>query len=138
MPYNYGNYYGNGNWWNYPQNQIAPQYSQMPVQQYQQQNVNTNTFAWVQGEAGAKAYHVDPGQSVLLMDSENAVLYMKSADAAGRPLPIEAYDLVKRVSEPLQISTSPASVTKEDLMQYVKVSDLEAKVKELVDKALET
>lgn len=40
---------------------------------------------WVQGEAGAKAYHVAPGNTVQLWDSENPVIYLKSADMAGMP-----------------------------------------------------
>jgi hypothetical protein len=40
---------------------------------------------WVQGEAGAKAYMVAPGNSVVLWDSEDHVIYIKTADAAGMP-----------------------------------------------------
>lgn len=40
---------------------------------------------WVQGEAGAKAYHVAPGNTVQLWDSEDQVIYLKSADMAGMP-----------------------------------------------------
>ncbi len=55
-----------------------------------------NTFSWVQGEAGAKAFYVAAGNSVLLMDSENPVIYMKSTDNSGRPLPMKTYDLIER------------------------------------------
>lgn len=44
-----------------------------------------NGMIWVQGEAGAKAYMVAPGNSVVLWDSEDHVIYIKSADAAGMP-----------------------------------------------------
>ena len=53
------------------------------------QNVNTtqpqqaNGINWVQGEAGAKSFSIAPGQSVLLMDSESNVFYIKSTDPSG-------------------------------------------------------
>ena len=40
---------------------------------------------WVQGEAGAKSWFVNPGATVLLMDSENQRFYVKSADMNGVP-----------------------------------------------------
>lgn len=144
MAYNYGNYQSSpyyptavsGSW---SPNNYQATVPMQPVQQPQPQSQpQTNQgFVWVQGEAGAKAYPVAAGNSVLLMDSENPVLYMKSTDASGRPLPIETYDLVKR--EP--VSTQPVIPKPQqpqvDLSEYVKMSDLEAKVQELVNKALE-
>ena len=40
---------------------------------------------WVQGEAGAKSWFVNPGATVLLMDSETQRFYLKSADMNGVP-----------------------------------------------------
>lgn len=149
MPYNYSQYQPNGNY----QNQWYPYYTPtptsgtgmqttVPVNQMQQpqqtgQSVGNQGFVWVQGEAGAKAYPVAAGNSVLLMDSESPVLYMKSTDISGRPLPIETYDLVKREEKPIIPQVQQAQQPQIDLSQYVKMSDLEAKVEELVNKALE-
>lgn len=123
-----------------PQYQTAVPMPQMPAQSYQQapqQQQQTNSgFVWVQGEAGAKAYPVAAGNSVLLMDSENPVLYMKSTDATGRPLPMEVYDLVRRDTAPQIPRSQAAPVQQIDLSDYVKMSDLETKVTELVNKAL--
>jgi hypothetical protein len=44
-----------------------------------------NGMIWVQGEAGAKAYPVAPGASVVLWDSENPHIYIKSAAFNGIP-----------------------------------------------------
>lgn len=136
MAYNYGNYYPT------PMGNYSPQYSQTPMNQMQmnnmqmqpqmQQQSNNAGFVWVQGEAAAKAYPVAAGNSVLLMDSEAPVLYMKSTDVSGRPLPMEIYDLVKREN----IVASQPKQPQIDLSEYVKMSDLESKVKELVNKAL--
>lgn len=59
---------------------MYPQYQQ-PAQNTQQQN----GIIWVQGEAAAKSYLVAPGQTVQLWDSEEKVIYLKSADASGMP-----------------------------------------------------
>ncbi|MBP5475042.1 MAG: hypothetical protein J6X83_02120 [Methanomicrobium sp.] len=39
----------------------------------------------MQGEAGAKSYLVAPNNTVQLWDSEQNVIYLKSADASGMP-----------------------------------------------------
>lgn len=44
-----------------------------------------NGIIWVQGIAGAKSYIVAPGTSALLMDSDDNILYLKSADVSGIP-----------------------------------------------------
>ena len=45
----------------------------------------SNGINWVSGEVGAKSYLVAPNSTVLLMDSDDAVFYLKSADIAGLP-----------------------------------------------------
>lgn len=55
---------------------------QMPQAQPQQQS---NGIIWVQGEAGAKSFMVAPNTTVQLWDSEDQVIYLKSADASGMP-----------------------------------------------------
>lgn len=54
-------------------------YQQRPAQQAQ------TGMIWVQGEAGQKAYLVAPNTTVPLWDSEDKVIFLKSADASGRP-----------------------------------------------------
>lgn len=54
----------------------------MPMQQHRQ---DSNGLIWVQGEAGAKSWFVNPGATVLLMDSEAMRFYLKSADMNGVP-----------------------------------------------------
>ena len=59
-------------------------YQQMMPQQYTQNNQQTGLI-WVQGEAAAKSYLVAPGCTVPLWDSEDKVIYLKSADVSGMP-----------------------------------------------------
>jgi hypothetical protein len=61
------------------------QMQQMPMQPQQPQRQPGSDFIWVQGEAGAKAYLVAPGSTVILWDSESPTIYIKSADATGMP-----------------------------------------------------
>ena len=86
--------YNNGFPMSYPQyqQQYPQQYQQQfqqpiptPQQQMQQQPQNVGGLIWVSGEAGAKAYLVAPNTTVQLWDSENPVIYLKSADASGMP-----------------------------------------------------
>lgn len=63
--------------------------------QAQAQQAGTG-IQWVQGEAGAKAYWVAPGASVMLMDSEEPRFYIKSADGAGMPMPLRIFDYTER------------------------------------------
>lgn len=60
-------------------------YQQMYYPQYQSSTQTNNGIIWVQGEAGAKSYLVAPNTTVQLWDSENQVIYLKSADASGMP-----------------------------------------------------
>ena len=154
MPYNYGNYYANMPFNGTGYSQQQPQYNntgygvqpqlnlnyQQPSYQMASQPQN-QSIVWVQGEAGAKAYPVAAGQSVLLMDSEDAVLYVKSTDQTGRPLPMESYDLVKRESVVNVPQVSPNtqqgnSFQNGDMSEYVKISDLEKTVNDMVSKAV--
>ena len=64
-----------------------------------QQQGNTGNINWVQGEAGAKSFLVAPGQSVLLMDSESNVFYIKSSDASGMPMPLRTFDYKERIAK---------------------------------------
>ena len=101
-------YYGNYNQFYQPplQDNLAQmrnnQYMQIPqmqpmqsMQQTQNQQ-SSNGIIWVQGEEGAKAYMVAPGNSVLLMDSENSAFYIKSSDNSGMPMPLRIFDYVER------------------------------------------
>ena len=65
------------------QQNIPTQNMQMPIPTIPQKP--TNDIIWVQGEAGAKGYLVAPNNTVVLWDTENPVIYVKTADASGIP-----------------------------------------------------
>ena len=58
----------------------------------------SSQIIWVSGEAGAKSYLVAPGNTVMLLDAENSVFYLKSADASGMPLPLRIFDYKERTT----------------------------------------
>lgn len=90
-----------------------PQY---PVMQTPpaQQSVN-NSIIWVQGEAGAKSYLVAPNTTVQLWDSEDKVIYLKSADASGMPS-MKILDYTIRGDANAQVPVqAPEYATKDDL-----------------------
>ena len=72
----------------------AQPYAPMAQQPQQPQG---GGLIWVQGEAGAKSYLVAPGQSILLMDSERASFYLKTADASGVPA-MRVFDYTERAA----------------------------------------
>lgn len=66
---------------------VNPMPTQMPMQGFQMpmNRPDPTGLNWVQGEAGAKSWFVNPGATVLLMDSEAQRFYLKSADMNGVP-----------------------------------------------------
>lgn len=127
MAYNsyFPSYYPQGN--PYIQ-QMPPQGSQMP------QNApapSSSGIIWVQGENSAKSYPVGSGQSVLLMDSESPVMYIKSVDASGMPHPLRIFDYKERKGDLPEGSQKP-SVSSEE---YVPRNEYE-EFKEELRKAL--
>ena len=90
-----------------PMDQLG--YLRQQQMQPMQQPATVASPIWVQGEAGAKAYPVAPGSSVILMDSESNVFYIKSADQSGMPM-LRAFDYVERAaahSAPVQAAQMP-------------------------------
>lgn len=105
---------------------MADQLTQLRQQQYQpmQQMApsapqqSAPSIVWVQNEMEAANYLVAPNSAVTLWDSNSPVVYLKQADASGKPS-MKIYDLVERNSRPVQAPSSPA-------VEYAPLSRLEA------------
>ena len=100
---------------------------QMPPQTAPQAQSN-NGLIWVQGEAGAKSFLVAPGQTVMLMDSENPVFYLKSADVSGMPMPLRVFDYIERVANAQGV---PVPVANDG--RYITREEFEAKIGEIMN-----
>ena len=75
---------------------VQPSMPSQPIQVQPAQQ--SSQIIWVSGEAGAKSYLVAPGNTVMLLDAENSVFYLKSADASGMPLPLRIFDYKERTT----------------------------------------
>lgn len=114
-----------------PPQQMMPQnppQQQMPV--VQQQPQVQSGMIWVSGEKEASMYPVAPNNAVALWDSANPYVYLKQADASGKPV-MRAYELKEHVD----VSTAPESgtsvsyATKEDLETVIgAIKDLDKSV----------
>lgn len=103
-----------------------------------------NDLIWVQGEAGARAYMVAPGRTVVLWDAEAATLYVKSADASGIPS-LRILDFTER---PLNAPKTPNNgvcecgdkfATKDDINALTaKIDEMAAKYEALAIKKSKT
>lgn len=93
----------------YPTN-YQPQYFQTPTQQQ-------NGILWVQGEAGAKAFSVAPGNSLVLMDSETECFYIKSTDVSGMPMPLRKFSY-KEITN-ATTTEQPQQQTQVDVSQFI-------------------
>ena len=125
--------YNNGFPINYQQ--MYPQYNYVPQQPIIQTQpvTNDNGIIWVQGEAGAKSWAVAPGKSVMLMDSENSVFYIKTTDNSGIPLPLRIFDYTERTQ-----STQPVNVIQHeqiDTSQFITKEELEKRLSEFVQRS---
>lgn len=93
----------------------AQQATAYPI--YPQPQTSQSNVIWVQGEAAAKAYPVQAGNSMILMDSENDCFYIKSSDNAGMPNRLRKFEY-KEVVEGQVVNETPAGqpqyITKEE------------------------
>lgn len=110
-------------------NAYSPYQPTMPQYQPQAQQPAQNGIQWVQGEAGAKAYTISAGQSVLLMDSENNTFYIKSTDNSGMPLPLRIFDYTERTAQNAPTTPQSAPI---DTSAFVTRSEFEERIAALV------
>ena len=86
-----------------PAQQVMPQ-----MQPPQQQQMVGQSIIWVQNEQEAYNYLVAPNSAAALWDSNNPVVYLKQADASGKPT-MKIYDLVERTTHRPQAAPQPAA-----------------------------
>ena len=95
---------------------MAPQPPQNPVAQ--------SGVQWVSGEQEARNWMIAPNAAVALWDSSAPTVYLKKADASGKPS-LTIYDLVERAETPRTASTAdPVKfVTREEFDALAAVVD---------------
>jgi len=100
----------------------AGQYQAPPVQQQPQQQANTQ-IVWVPGSQAAFEYPVAPNSAVALWDSTAPVIYLKQADASGKPT-TKIYDLVERTATAAPVS--PTQAPQPPAVEYATREQLDA------------
>ena len=97
----------------YPAQQFQTPVMQAP--QTQQAQAGNGGIIWVQGEAAAKSYLVAPNTTVQLWDSEEKVIYLKSADASGMPSMKVLDYTIRGDAAPQAPAPTPEYATKDEL-----------------------
>ena len=100
----------------------------MPQQQQQTaqaQSPATSGIIWVSGMNEAQMYPVAPNNAVALWEQSGKVIYLKTADATGKPS-VRIFDLIERTetasaAPQAQEVKAPAYVTKEELADILSV-----------------
>lgn len=95
------------------------------VQQQAQQPATTSGIIWVSGMQEAQMYPVAPNNAVALWEQSGKIIYLKTADATGKPT-LKIYDLIERTETAAAASPAPdvkvpAYVTKEELSEILSV-----------------
>lgn len=124
-PYTYQNPYQSY----YPANYqpVYQQGYQQPTQQAQPQipqqsfspAINQSGIIWISGLQEAQMFPCGPNSAVALWQKDGKTIYLKQADATGRPT-LTVYDLVERTETPQDSGNSgdsklPAYATKDEL-----------------------
>ena len=112
--------------------QMRQQQMMQPMQQPMSQPVQQNPIAqggvqWVSGEQEARGYLIAPNSAVALWDSSAPTVYLKQADASGKPT-LKIYDLVERTETAISAPQGKAVefVTREE---FEKLSALVGEMK---------
>jgi hypothetical protein len=107
---------------------------QMP-QPVPQNPVAQGSVQWVSGEQEARGYLIAPNSAVALWDSTAPTVYLKQADASGKPT-LKIYDLVERTetAAPATQKARVEFVTREEFDRLAAlVGELKGKKKRKVE-----
>ena len=88
------------------QQQMQPMTPQMP--QVPQNPVAQSGVQWVAGAQEARNWMIAPNAAVALWDSSAPTVYLKQADASGKPT-LKVYDLVERLASAPDAQKAPAA-----------------------------
>ena len=100
-----------------------------------QNPVATGGVQWVSGEQEARGYLIAPNSAVALWDSSAPTVYLKQADASGKPT-LKIYDLVERTETASTASQGkvPDYVTREEFDRLAAlVGEIKGKKKRKVE-----
>lgn len=70
-----------------------------------QNNINSVMTVFVTSELAAQCYPVGAGNTVLLIDFDHHMFWIKSTDSNGVPMPMRAFDFAERAAEQVDSNT---------------------------------
>lgn len=116
--------------------QMRQQQMMQPMSQPVQQNpIAQGGVQWVSGEQEARGYLIAPNSAVALWDSSAPTVYLKQADASGKPT-LKIYDLVERTETAPNAPKNPGVefVTREEFDRLAAlVGEIKGKKKRKVE-----
>lgn len=116
--------YNNG----YPYNNYGYNNNYLPTFQPNGAQTNQgniiNTYAYVNGLEGAKSFQIKPNSTMMLMDSDNPFIYMKTSNAMGQS--VLRYFEIKEISE-----EQVKNVGKQTYDEFVSKKDFEGIIQRL-------
>lgn len=126
MAYPYQSYQNPWQQGYYPMYQQPQIQQQQPVQQQSYSPaINQSGIIWISGESEAAMFPIAPNNAVALWTKDGKTIYLKSADATGKPT-MRVYDLVERAESASDGGQAagdkvPTYATKDDLAAVVGV-----------------
>lgn len=103
---------------------------QTPQIQQQLQQQQQSGILWVSGATEAQNYPVAPNNAVALWDSSRPAIYLKQADASGKPV-LKTYDLVERTEMPQNAIPGKGKAETPDYVTRAEFDELCASVEEI-------
>ena len=105
---------------------------------YQQQQAQMNQYAFVNGIEGAKSFQLAPNQTMMLMDSDSPVCYMKSSNSMGQST-LRYFKLTEVTENDLRAqSTQQAAKSNVDYALKTDIDILSNRLDELAKKVEKT
>ena len=105
-------------------------YGQPNYGSFQQPQMQQNTYAFVNGIEGAKSFPMQPNQTVMLMDSEQPIAYMKQSNNMGQAT-IKYFKLLEVSEDDLR---NKNQAPKAEYVLKADFDDLVAKVNSMMKK----
>lgn len=106
--------------YNYPWNGYGSQQLQMNPQQ-----TNISVVFIQGGDAAVNNYLVAPNQSVILIDNDSHMIYIKATDASGMPVPLRKFQ-----------EDIPAAPVQQPQADYITREEFEKRIQEITNAKL--
>ena len=105
-----------------PNNYSGYMNSPYQMQNFAQPSVNSIMTVFVSGESGASSYPVGAGNTVMLIDFDSKMFWIKSTDTNGVPQQLRRFNFVEQTAEK-QANNEDAPVTRKEFEELKQMLD---------------